>query len=362
MGVRLVREPSQAPNITNKDDAKMVRYAYGGYDGVVKAYGQELGYAYENGIFKIGSGRVVLQGWEVDIDESGWTLNLQSITGTRYYTVYLEVNLITERALIKSTYGTGDYPSIFIGDDLTTYPNGIQALVLYRFKISGGEITAITREFNVLNYLKDFVQSITKRVTDLEDGTTPVKIAEYASNDYSKGTIDERLNSGVISQKGSFNGSIPITETGVYAVYLGNPFWSSTVICIPDLNSTSSDGSALIKYDSSSKTIKPQETVSATEMYAYLIAKSPVGVPTSIRIGDVLSGGGSLDKVSLEMWVIDGAELKEGDKLVYGGEEATIWGYEDGMYDLSCRTNGWFHSNKNSELSGLYRNGVLTIK
>lgn len=276
MGVRLVRESSQTPNITNKDDAKMVRYAYGGYDGVVKGYGQELGYTYENGIFKIGSGRVVLQGWEVDIDESGWTLNLKSVTGTRYYTVYLEVNLVTEKAELKSQHSTLAYPSIEPGDDLTNAPNGIANLVLYQFKLVNGLIALIETKVQKINYVKDFAETLTQKITDLENGTTPAKIAEYASSDKSKGTIDERLDSGVISQKGAFNSSIPLTETGVYVVYLGNPLWASTVICIPDLNSTCNDGSYLIKYDSSSKTIKPQDTVSVKEMYAYLIAKAPV--------------------------------------------------------------------------------------
>ena len=193
MSVRLVRESSTTPNIANKDDARMVRYAYGGYDGIVKSYGQELLYNYSNGIFKVGSGRVVLQGWEVDIDASGWTLNLQSVTGTRYYTVYLEVNLVTEKAELKSQYSNSDYPAIEPGDDLTNAPNGIANLVLYQFKLVNGVISSIEAKVQKINYVKDFERTLTQRVTDLENGTTPAKIAEYASNDYSKGTIEERL-------------------------------------------------------------------------------------------------------------------------------------------------------------------------
>ena len=33
MGVLFIREPSETPNISNSADARMVRYAYGGYDG-----------------------------------------------------------------------------------------------------------------------------------------------------------------------------------------------------------------------------------------------------------------------------------------------------------------------------------------
>ena len=36
MSIRLIRQESQTPNVTNHDDARMVRYAYGGFDGFVK--------------------------------------------------------------------------------------------------------------------------------------------------------------------------------------------------------------------------------------------------------------------------------------------------------------------------------------
>ena len=36
MAIRLIRENSDTPNITNKDDARMIRYAYGGQNGYVK--------------------------------------------------------------------------------------------------------------------------------------------------------------------------------------------------------------------------------------------------------------------------------------------------------------------------------------
>lgn len=286
MGVRLVRESSQTPNITNKDDAKMVRYAYGGYDGVVKGYGQELGYTYENGIFKIGSGRVVLQGWEVDIDESGWTLNLKSVTGTRYYTVYLEVNLVTEKAELKSQHSTLAYPSIEPGDDLTNVPNGIANLVLYQFKLVNGLIALIKTKVQKIDYLKDWVKTLEDNINDTaidirnsyKSGELEVKYAKYAfGGDDSNGTIEERLNSGLLKSYTALSGSISITEKGIYAVYYHDPaftegFNSSAVLCIPDLNVTVVDASTLVKYDSSTKTIVRYRT-NAVVYSAYLIAR-----------------------------------------------------------------------------------------
>ena len=43
MGVRLIRQNSNTPNVTNIDDARMVRYAYGGYDGYVRIAEQNVG-------------------------------------------------------------------------------------------------------------------------------------------------------------------------------------------------------------------------------------------------------------------------------------------------------------------------------
>ena len=37
MSIRLIRQESETPNVSNHDDARMVRYAYGGYDGFVRA-------------------------------------------------------------------------------------------------------------------------------------------------------------------------------------------------------------------------------------------------------------------------------------------------------------------------------------
>lgn len=216
MSIRLVREPS-AP-IQNKDDAKMIRYAYGGYDGVVKGFGQECAYTFENGIFKVGSGRIVLQGWEVDIDEFGWSLDLSNVTTLAYfYVVYLEVDLVNQQANLNYKFDFAGHPEIDQGDDLTTYPESIARIPLYRFIIDGGEIIFISLELPIIPYTKDIKESI-------ENGKVKAKIATYASEDFTKGTIEDRLTrlgfkSGVITFAGESYGSASYTDTENNGIY-----------------------------------------------------------------------------------------------------------------------------------------------
>ena len=88
----------------------------------------------------------------------------------------------------------------------------------------------------------------------------------------------------------------------------------------------------------------------------------PDGTKISLELGAELSGGGSLEKVNLEMYPIIAQELKVGDKIIFKNEEAEVSEYEDGRYNLNCLTNGWFHQNKNTVISGVYVNGVVYIE
>ena len=74
MSIKMVRQPSETPNITNIDDIIPFRYAYGNQNGYVKDKGNEVGYTVNGSQFTIGSGRIVLQGVESDISASGVTI------------------------------------------------------------------------------------------------------------------------------------------------------------------------------------------------------------------------------------------------------------------------------------------------
>ena len=88
MAISMVRKPSETPNINNISDIIPFRYAYGGQNGYVKGKGRELDYTAIGTQFTIGSGRVVLDGVESDIDSDGEIIKIESVSETRYYVVY----------------------------------------------------------------------------------------------------------------------------------------------------------------------------------------------------------------------------------------------------------------------------------
>ena len=198
MALRLVRQSSDTPNITNKDDVKMVRYAYGGFDGVVKNFGQELA-ATEPvyGVFRIESGRVVLQGWEVDIDEGGWETTLFLPPTNIYYLFYLEINALLETAEIKSIYGLSLYPEISTGDDLTEVPNGVARLPLFKFTLESRVVTDFQRLVKAIPYAKDEFLTKSKFESVFEPDQETVKKAKNAiqrSNSTYTGFVGDVFN------------------------------------------------------------------------------------------------------------------------------------------------------------------------
>lgn len=164
MALRLVRQTSSTPNITNKDDTVMTRFAYGGYNGVVKNFGNECDYHSFSG-FKILDGRIVIDGWEIDILGDGITIT--NTQGTVFRSIYAEINLATETAEIKSVYLQGHYPEIEKGDDLTKSPYGTAKLLLYNVKFSGSEVVEVIKRFSVIEHLSDKIKRIDERLDSL---------------------------------------------------------------------------------------------------------------------------------------------------------------------------------------------------
>lgn len=164
MALRLVRQTSETPNVTNKDDTIMTRYAYGGYNGIVKALGNECGYTVDGGTFKVLDGRICLDGWEVEVGAEGVLLDLSSLAGFQYYSIYLEVNVLTETAEIKSPYLTGTYPEIEKGDDLTEVPNGTARLLLYNVKVENGIIKEVVKKFSLIEHTKTLIEQLDARL------------------------------------------------------------------------------------------------------------------------------------------------------------------------------------------------------
>lgn len=156
MSIEMVRIPSETPNISNIDDFVGLRYAYGNQSGYVIDKGNECSYTINGFIFKINSGRLVLQGVEVDIDANGVEIAIDNVATTRYYTVYLQINLALNETKILATYDTATYPAIDIGDDLTKNTIGTGRLELYRFDAINGVISNVVKKVEKIVYLKNF--------------------------------------------------------------------------------------------------------------------------------------------------------------------------------------------------------------
>ena len=168
MAIKMVREPSETPNINNIDDIVPMRYAYGNQNGYVIGKGNEISNTVNGLNFTINSGRLVIQGVECDIDASGVTITIDNIATKRYYVIYLEVNLGLNSATIKNEYDTATYPSIDAGDDLTENTTGVARLPLYRFTATSGIISDVNKVVESVKYTSDISVKNAKQVNNLE--------------------------------------------------------------------------------------------------------------------------------------------------------------------------------------------------
>lgn len=160
MAIRFIRQPSETPNINNSDDTRMIRYAYGGYDGFVKNKGEELNHSVEGTTFRIKSGVIVLQGYESELDANGWSMTFVNSPTPHYYSVYYEVNLATQDAEIKSSVSTGDYPSVDAGENLTTNSTGTARLLLYEFRVAAGVVVATNKKVKGISYTHELISDM----------------------------------------------------------------------------------------------------------------------------------------------------------------------------------------------------------
>lgn len=195
MAVRLVRQSSYStPTISNKDDVRMIRYAYGGYNGILKGFGKELSYRTENQNFIINPGRVVLDGWEVDIEDA-WSFSYAGSIGTSYYSVYLEVDAYKETAEIKQLKDTENFPEITAGEDLTVHPWGVARLLLYHIKVMLSGIESLTvvqpsKKVDTIPYLSELVSRLGFKTGDFTwEGGNPQSSTLYKQGRYVIGNI-----------------------------------------------------------------------------------------------------------------------------------------------------------------------------
>ena len=186
MAIEMVRIPSETPNISNTDDFVGLRYAYGNQNGYVINKGLECSFTPLSAKFKINSGRLVLQGVECDINANGVEITIDNVATTRYYTVYLQVNLATNEAKILSEYGTDTYPQIASGNDLTATTNGTATMELYHFDATSGIISNVSKVVKEIKYVSQIsleLKSDNNGVIKIGDMIIPQKKLIYNNLD-----------------------------------------------------------------------------------------------------------------------------------------------------------------------------------
>lgn len=209
MAIKMVRQPSEEPNIKNVDDFIPFRYAYGNQNGYVIGKGSELSYSVNGSDFIVNSGRVVIQGVETDIDANGFVFTIDNNATTRYYVVYNEVNLATNESTLKLVYDTATYPIIESGDDLNEFTTGIARTSLYKFSAVNGVISNVEKIVKPIKYTKDVEVNSSKNVSESingkqlsdifeTDGTTiktstRAKITSFTVNDFIEHDLKNKL-------------------------------------------------------------------------------------------------------------------------------------------------------------------------
>lgn len=154
----VVRIPSSTPNILVEDDCRMFRYGVGGYNGYIPKYKNEIGYEINANSFTVQSGEIVADGYQVDISDLGESITTIASSNMYYYTVYLELDLrisTSPTARVLAQYSLTGYPTIMIGDDLTSFSSGIKRIELYRFTVTNSVISNVNKIVEEIPYLRD---------------------------------------------------------------------------------------------------------------------------------------------------------------------------------------------------------------
>lgn len=204
MGIKIVRTPSETPNITNVDDIIPFRYAYGNQNGYVIGRGSQLDGSYESGEFTVGSGRAVIQGVEVDIDANGISTTLGTASETRYFKIYLKVNLANDVAVLESYYSTVSYNEITDPTSSDLISGGDAYLLLYTLQLSGTtqvEKEKIVKQIEYISFNNDdYVVSKKKLLwsgrVNIGSKTETIKITDIDRSTFIQKTIEIVVEQG----------------------------------------------------------------------------------------------------------------------------------------------------------------------
>lgn len=223
MGILIVRKPSDTPNIKNVDDFVGLRYAYGNQNGYILGKGRELSYSIEGSVFRINSGRIVIQGVEVDIDVNGVPVSIDNINGIGYFKVFCRVNLATNNATIECVYNSNGYDGINLGasDDLTVNASGSAYVELYRFMSVSGVIDedSIDKTIDSVKYLKDVlvenaVNAKFSETKNIEDNSKNIATTAFVTLKLAK-ELEGKMNKWVVLYNNNSNASTTINVTNL---------------------------------------------------------------------------------------------------------------------------------------------------
>lgn len=234
MGIKIVRTPSETPNITNVDDIIPFRYAYGGQDGYVIGRGDELNGTYENGTFMIGAGRAVLQGVEVDIDANGVSATLDT-SGERYFKIYLKVDLEAEIAELESHYSTIGYDDIEDPQSAELIDLEDPAyLLLYTLKLNGTTEVEKNKIVKPINYSgKKLVWSGNSTVNAISEDTSTwgnyVSVAMIPEKENCVYEIHGETNMNVVGVKSTFVVYLRVGTTYQYGYETSQVFYRGPI-------------------------------------------------------------------------------------------------------------------------------------
>lgn len=250
MAIKMVREPSETPNINNIDDIVPMRYAYGNQNGYVIGKGTEISNTVNGLNFTVNSGRLVLQGVECDIDAVGVTITIDNIATKRYYVVYLQVNLGTNTASILSTYDTATYPTIDAGDDLTENTTGVARLPLYRFTATSGVISEVNKVVESIKYVNEtFIKNVKVNNAAQADNADN-SITQAQSDNSTKIATTAYVRTAIENVKNIVSGNIGISAS--YTSIAANQVKRQVNFVIGELNF---DDSNATRYDTTNKKI-----------------------------------------------------------------------------------------------------------
>ena len=185
--LEMISDVSDYNPINSTDDVIPLRYAYGNQNGYVIGVGSELDGVYNNGTFTVGSGRVVVQGVEIDVDANGMSVAVDTASETRYYKIYLEVkfnqNINLYSATLRSGYSTVGYNEITIPTSSELINGGTAYLDLYWLKLNGTTEVESIKRVHQIDYAINLGRASDGSLYDEKDGAFIVKRKTLWSGD-----------------------------------------------------------------------------------------------------------------------------------------------------------------------------------